>query len=115
MFPTRRDPNCIGASDDLPINRSALRDLRFRGFAAALLFSALPDAARYFMFADHSIALPTYAIRLSDDPDDDTPVASVFADAGAFGIKVYFKSFTDFVTAYLNDPIKTSAAIPVNV
>ncbi len=74
-----------------------------------------PDAARYIMFADHSIALPTYAIRLSHRHSENTPVASVFADAGSFGLKVYFDSFTGFVNAYLDDPIETSVAIPDNV
>jgi hypothetical protein len=72
--------------------------------------SKFAESPNYFMFADHSIALPTYAIRLSSDPDVANPVASVFADFGAFEVEVVFDSFTDFVNHYLDDPIQTSAA-----
>ncbi|MCA9170825.1 MAG: SMI1/KNR4 family protein, partial [Planctomycetales bacterium] len=33
-----------------------------------------PDAVRYIMFADHSVDLPTYAIRLSHRDSVETPV-----------------------------------------
>jgi len=70
------------------------------------------DAKRCFMFADHSIALPTFAIRLTADANASTPVASVFADFGAFKVQYFFDSFTDFISHYLDDPIETSCALP---
>jgi hypothetical protein len=72
------------------------------------------DAHRYFIFADHSINLPGYAIRLSSDPADVNPVASVFFDFGALEVEDFFESFTDFVSQYLDDPFETSVALPRN-
>lgn len=77
--------------------------------------SGFPDASKCFMFADHSIALPTFAIRLSSDPNVSTPVASVFADFGAFKVQYFFDSFTDFVNHYLADPFETCCVLPDNV
>jgi len=71
-----------------------------------------PDTRRYFMFADHSISLPTYAIRLSSNANDNTPVASVFSDFGAFGISDLFPSFTEFVSSYLTDPYGPCQTLP---
>lgn len=64
-----------------------------------------PDADRYFMFADHSIGLPTFAIKLSPNPTVPTPIASVFADQGELIGEDIYDSFTDFVQNYLDDPI----------
>jgi hypothetical protein len=73
-----------------------------------------PDANRYFMFADHSIGLPTFAIKLSPNPTLPTPIASVFADQRElFGEDVY-DSFTDFVQHYLDDPMD-AAILPSNI
>ncbi|MGQ0634632.1 MAG: SMI1/KNR4 family protein [Planctomycetaceae bacterium] len=72
--------------------------------------SKFAESSIYFMFADHSVALPTYAIRLSSNPDNANPIVSVFADFGAFEVEVVFGSFTDFVSHYLDNPIDTSAA-----
>lgn len=66
-----------------------------------------PDAKSYFMFADHSVGLPTFAIRLSSDSSEATPVATIFSDRGAFEIKNLFESFTGFVDKYLEDPLGT--------
>ena len=71
-----------------------------------------PETKHYFMFADHSISLPTYAIRLSSNAQDSTPVASVLSDFGAFGICDIFGSFTEFVTSYLADPYGPCQTIP---
>lgn len=70
------------------------------------------DANRCFMFADYSIGLPTFAIRLSADETALTPVASVFSDGGAFKVQYFFGSFTDFVTGYLDDPVKNCCLLP---
>ena len=79
----------------------------------------LPDRAEsfgqshcYFMFADHSISLPTFAIRLSDDRAAPTPVAGIFSDFGALDVENFFDSFTDFVNAYLQSPVRLLNAIP---
>jgi hypothetical protein len=76
--------------------------------------SRFPDASRYFMFADHSISLPRFAIRLSANVTEPNSVASVFADFGAFEAENFFDSFTDFVNHYLDDPVETSVSLPRN-
>lgn len=73
------------------------------------------DAERYFIFADHSISLPSYAIRLSSNPADENPVASVFTDRGALQVEDFFGSFTEFVTQYLDDPLETGGMFPRTV
>ena len=73
------------------------------------------DAEAYFIIADHSICLPSYAIRLSRDPAEANPVASVFTDFGALKVENFFCSFTDFINNYLDDPFKTSVALPSNI
>lgn len=70
------------------------------------------DAHRYFIFADHSISLPSFAIRLTDDPATGCPVAAVFTDGGALEVEDFFNSFTDFLRSYLDDPNGTSATFP---
>lgn len=40
--------------------------------------SSIPQADRYFVFADHSIWVHAYAIRLSSDPSESTPVVVVY-------------------------------------
>ena len=73
-----------------------------------------PESSHYFMFADHSISLPTFAIRLSANLAEPNPVASVFSDFGAFEVENFFDSFTDFLNHYLDDPLKTSTIFPRN-
>ncbi|MDA7928498.1 SMI1/KNR4 family protein [Mariniblastus sp.] len=70
------------------------------------------DAKRYFMFSDHSISLPTYAIKLSNNRSDPTPIATVFSDFGAFDLEGFCDSFTDFVRLYLDDPTHLSTCLP---
>lgn len=77
--------------------------------------SRFADSSYYFQIADHSICLPSYAIRLSADPADANPVASVYADRGALAVEDIFESFTDFVQHYLDDPFRTGAALPSNI
>jgi hypothetical protein len=74
--------------------------------------SLFQDAERYFIIADHSISLPSYAIRLSSNLADQNPVASVFTDRGALQVEDFFGSFTDFVTHYLDHPVETSVTFP---
>jgi hypothetical protein len=74
--------------------------------------SRFPESSQYFEFADHSISLPTFAIRLSADPAEPNTVASVYADFGALEVQAFFSSFTDFIEHYLDDPVETGAALP---
>jgi len=95
MFSFWRIQDVISVADELP---DRTRDY--------------PNTRCYFMFADHSISLPTYAIRLSSNATENTPVASVLSDFGAFGIGDLFASFTEFVTNYLADPYGRCQTIP---
>lgn len=71
-----------------------------------------PDASRYFIIADHSIGLPSFAIRLSATSDAPSPVVSLIMDGGALELEEAFESFTDFLRSYLDDPLETSATFP---
>ena len=102
----------LGTSDNDFFSFWAIQDLKTVAEDLPNRTARFADAARYYMFADHSIGLPTYAIRLSENPQDETPVASVFADRGSFGIETFFGSFTEFVNGYLNDPAEISGKIP---
>ena len=72
----------------------------------------LPNASRYFIVADHSIGLPSFAVLLPTASGDPSPVASVFTDSGALELEHCFDSFTHFLRSYIDDPIETSATIP---
>ena len=75
----------------------------------------LPNASRYLIIADHSIGLPSFAIRISATPNAPSPVASLFTDRGALELEDTFDSFTGFLRSYLDDPNETSAAFPRGV
>jgi len=64
----------------------------------------VPGADRYFLFADHSLNLPAYAVRLSSDPHAAAPVATLFSDRGAFAMEDVFESFGAFLERYLDNP-----------
>ncbi len=68
----------------------------------------IPDPNCYFLFADHSVGAPYYAIRLFPDVARPTPVVGVRADDGALDVQDCFPSFSAFLTAYLNDPFDVS-------
>lgn len=70
------------------------------------------NASRYIIVADHSIGLPSFAVKLPDKSDDLAPVASIFTDGGAIELEHRFDSFTDFLRSYLDNPIETSATLP---
>lgn len=70
------------------------------------------DAHQYFLFADHSISLPSFAIRLASDSSVGGAVAAVFTDEGALEVEDFFDTFTDFLRSYLDDPDGTSATFP---
>jgi len=62
---------------------------------------ALPDAASYFVFADHSIWVHVYAVRLSADP---STACSVVWIAGGDIWEVIAPSFGDFLRRYAQEP-----------
>jgi hypothetical protein len=59
----------------------------------------LPEAASYFVFADHSIWLQVYAVRLSTHGDRD----DVYAICGKLFERIA-PSFADFLGQYAKDP-----------
>jgi hypothetical protein len=61
----------------------------------------LPDAERYFAFADHSIWVCVYALRLSDHRDSDTTVVWI-ADGNTF--EILAETFSGFWELYLASP-----------
>ncbi|MCS6851673.1 MAG: SMI1/KNR4 family protein [Gemmataceae bacterium] len=60
-----------------------------------------PDAASYFVFADHSIWLHVYAVRLSPDPSVARPVVWI---AGGDRWEVLAGSFGEFLWRYAEEP-----------
>jgi hypothetical protein len=71
-----------------------------------------PEAAHYFLIADHSIFLPAFAIRLAGNSSRYNPVALVYThlDSKDREIRDAFRSFTEFVEYYLQDPLGATAA-----
>jgi hypothetical protein len=61
---------------------------------------SLPEAASYFVFADHSIWLHLYAVRLSKDAMAPAPVVWI---ASGNHWELLAPSFSDFVARYAND------------
>lgn len=72
-------------------------------------------SAEYFLFADHSISLPSFAIRLDRQQNTVNPLASVFSDFGHLLVQNFYTSFSDFLSQYLNDPWKTASLLPEQV
>jgi len=75
----------------------------------------LEDQASYFIFADHSIALPDYAILLTPDGKLDTSVLAVCSDLRQYNTSPVADSFTEFVERYLAGHfarLELSAGIP---
>jgi hypothetical protein len=63
--------------------------------------SSLPGAASYFVFADHSIWVHVYAVRLSADLSAACPVVWI---AGGEAWEVLAPSFREFLRLYVEDP-----------
>jgi SMI1 / KNR4 family (SUKH-1) len=61
----------------------------------------LADQSSYFAFADHSIALPTFAIRLTADVTCGNDVLAIFSDRREYQAGRVAGSFSDFVEHYL--------------
>ena len=62
---------------------------------------SLPDASSYFVFADHSIWVHVYAVRLSSDPAGPGPVVWI---AGGDCWKQMSASFAEFLGKYEESP-----------
>ncbi len=62
--------------------------------------SSLPDAASYFVFADHSIWVHVYAVKLSAAPTAPSPVLWIAGDRW----EMLASSFGDFPNRYARDP-----------
>jgi hypothetical protein len=60
----------------------------------------IADAVSYFVFADYSLSAHIYAIRLSNDSENDSPVVVAYDDKNL--VKVA-SSFSEFVQGYLAD------------
>lgn len=57
----------------------------------------------YFLFADHSLNLPAYAMRLGASPTAIAPIIAVYSDAHEYSWYRVADSFTSFVERYLTD------------
>jgi hypothetical protein len=65
---------------------------------------ALKDKSWYFVFADHSLWLPAYAIRLTPSVTDCHQVIAVQTDReGGYEASIVAHSFSKFVERYLAD------------
>ena len=69
-----------------------------------------PDSSHFFLFADHSIFCPAFAIRVSQDDSTPNLIASVFAGGDGVEVESAFYSFTDFVEYYLRNPLGATVA-----
>lgn len=66
----------------------------------------VPESNSWFIFADHSLHIETFAIRLSSDSRNPSPVARVrLCENEQFDIEVAFDSFSAFLDAYLDNPM----------
>lgn len=64
----------------------------------------IEDQASYFVFADHSICLPAYAIRLASSESFLHPVIAIYSDQREYRTSIVARSFSEFVERYLSDP-----------
>ena len=61
----------------------------------------LADQSSYFAFADHSISLPTFAIRLTPEATSGNVVLAILSDRREYRVSCVGASFSDFVERYL--------------
>jgi hypothetical protein len=62
------------------------------------------DLSSFFIFADHSICLPAYAIRLTASRTASHRVIAIESDqSGGYSASVVARSFSEFVDRYLTD------------
>jgi hypothetical protein len=60
----------------------------------------IEEAASYFVFADYSLSVHVYAVRLSSSSEDDNPVVVAYDDRN---IARMASSFSEFVQQYLEE------------
>jgi hypothetical protein len=65
----------------------------------------LADPSSYFVFADFSLYLPGYAIRLSCDNTDGNRVIEYYCDHGEYVASVVALSFSEFAERYLDEKL----------
>lgn len=63
----------------------------------------IEEQSSYFVFADHSICLPAYAIRLTPDGTGPHRVIAIYSDRREYSISVVAHSFSEFAERYLAD------------
>jgi SMI1 / KNR4 family (SUKH-1) len=63
----------------------------------------LEDQGSFFLFADHSISLPSYAIRLTPEGEGGNAVIAIYRGGGRYETTVVADSFSGFVKRYLAD------------
>lgn len=63
----------------------------------------LEDQGSFFLFADHSIGLPSYAIRLTPEDKGGNAVLAISRAGGTYDTTVVAGSFGGFVKRYLAD------------
>jgi hypothetical protein len=63
----------------------------------------LEDQRSFFLFADYSISLPTYAIRLASEGKGDSTVIAIYSDRRKYETTAVADSFGGFVKRYLAD------------
>ncbi|MFI5460245.1 MAG: SMI1/KNR4 family protein [Isosphaerales bacterium] len=66
-------------------------------------FRFIEEQSAYFVFADHSICLPAYAIRLTPSGTDSHKVIAIESDSREYSTSVVALSFSEFVERYLTD------------
>jgi cell wall assembly regulator SMI1 len=64
---------------------------------------SLKDASSFFVFADHLIDAPSFAIRLTPEPSGGNPVIMILSDRGRPKAMKVADSFSEFVGKYLGD------------
>jgi hypothetical protein len=61
----------------------------------------IEDQSSYFLFADHSICLPAYAIRMTTSGTGPHPVIAIYSDRREYSTSCVARSFSEFVERYL--------------
>jgi hypothetical protein len=63
----------------------------------------IEDQPAYFVFADHSICLHAYAIRLTSSGTEPNPVIALVSDQRKYSTTIVARSFSEFAERYLAD------------
>jgi hypothetical protein len=61
----------------------------------------IDSQASYFVFADHSVCLPAYAIRLTRSGAGPHIVIAIYSDNREYSTEVVARSFAEFIERYL--------------